>query len=607
MLNYLFKEKQGRFLLLGILFTVIGFILEFMKVDIAKYFFYIAMIFLGYYAIKNTFLGSIKDKKLNVDLLMILAAFGAVLINYESEGTMLLLIFAGAEVLENYISGRSVKEINELIKHVPQEAKVLNVDGTTKIVNTDDLQIGDICLISKGDQLPIDGIVDRTVSINESSLTGEAMPVTKEKGREVFAGTINEGNSFNLVVSKLKKDTVFSNIIKMVENAQNKTSKREKMLEKLEGKYVISVLVFVPLFIIMLYYFRNMTFEQAFYRGMVLLTVASPCALVASATPATLSAISNSAKNGILFKDSRAMELLGQMDILATDKTGTLTNGEFEVIEYVIPDELLKAIVYIEQNSNHPIADGILKKFENIKTDGINFQVQEVAGCGLKMENIKIGDFPEFKTYKDEKNFLQLNKDNNTISFISKDEEIVGYITLADTIRETSLEAINNFTIDNVDVQMLTGDNDKVAKKIASQLNIKNYVANCFPEDKLKYINDKISSNKTVAMIGDGINDAPSLANSDIGIGMGSGSSIAMESSDIVIVKNDLNKLYHSFKLSKKLSKIIKQNMIFSISVIIMLIGLNLFGILDLPTGVIFHESSTILVILNGLRLLKFK
>ena len=607
MLNYLFREKQGRFLLLGILFTVIGFILEFLKVNMSKYSFYIAMIFLGYYATKNTFLSSIKEKKLNVDLLMILAAVGAVLINYESEGAMLLLIFAGAEVLENYISGRSVKEINELIKHVPQEAKVLNEDGTTRIVNTDDLQIGDICVISKGDQLPIDGIVDRTVSINESSLTGEAMPVTKEKGQETFAGTINEGDSFNLVVSKLKKDTVFSNIIKMVESAQNKTSKREKMLDKLEGKYVISVLIFVPLVIIMLYYFRNMTFEQAFYRGMVLLTVASPCALVASATPATLSAISNSAKNGILFKDSRAMELLGQMDILATDKTGTLTNGEFEVIDYVIPDKLLKKIIYIEQNTNHPIAEGILKKFENIKTDRINGQVQEVTGCGLKMENIKIGNFPEFKTYKDAKEFLQLNKDNNTISFISKDEEIVGYIILADTIRETSIEAIKNFTTDSVDVQMLTGDNDKVAKKIADQLNIKNYVANCFPEDKLKYINDKISLNKTVAMIGDGINDAPSLANSDIGIGMGSGSSIAMESSDIVIVKNDLNKLYHSFKLSRKLSKIIKQNIILSISVIIILIALNLFGLLDLPTGVIFHEGSTILVILNGLRLLTFK
>ena len=608
MIKYLITERQGRFLSIGILLTILGFAMHTINKNLSTYLFYIAIVFLGYYATKNAVVDTIKNKSPNVDLLMILSALGAILIDYASEGALLLIIFAGAEVLENYVTGKSSSAIKELMKQLPDEAKRITSDGNYEIVSTDELKIGDKVLVSKGDQLPIDGFVDRESTINESSLTGESVPIMKTKGEEVFAGTINEGNSFVIEVSKEKKDTVFSNIIRMVEQAQNKPSKKSKIIDKIESIYVIAVLIVVPLFILALYYLTGFTFEQAFYRGIVLLTVASPCALVASATPATLSAISNGAKNGILFKDGRAMEILSDVDIIGTDKTGTLTYGEFEVIDYKIDEEILKSVVYIEQNSNHPIAQGIVNKFKDLDISKVEkTNIEEIAGKGVQMGDIKVGKKSMFDGYKDSNNYLEIENEGNTISYISKADEVVGYIVLSDKVRESSKEAIKDFHKDNVIIEMLTGDNQNVANKVAKYLDIKHYRSGLNPEDKMNFIETKMNDGKTVAMIGDGINDAPALANADIGISMGSGTSIAMESSDIVIVQNDLKKLYHSFKLSKKLNSIIYQNIVFSVSVIIILIILNLFGILDLPLGVVFHEGSTILVILNGLRLLGFK
>lgn len=608
MLKYLITERQGRFLSIGILLTILGFAMSTINKNLSTYLFYIAIVFLGYYATKNAVVDTIKNKSPNVDLLMILSALGAILIDYASEGALLLIIFAGAEVLEDYVTGKSSSAIKELMKQLPDEAKRITSDGNYEIVSTDELKIGDKVLVSKGDQLPIDGFVDRESTINESSLTGESVPIMKTKGEEVFAGTINEGNSFVIEVSKEKKDTVFSNIIRMVEQAQNRPSKKSKIIDKIESNYVIAVLIVVPLFILALYYLSGFTFEAAFYRGIVLLTVASPCALVASATPATLSAISNGAKNGILFKDGRAMEILSDVDIIGTDKTGTLTYGEFEVIDYKIDEEILKSVVYIEQNSNHPIAQGIVNKFKDLDISKVEkTNIEEIAGKGVQMGDIKVGKKSMFDGYKDSNNYLEIENEGNTISYISKADEVVGYIVLSDKVRESSKEAIKDFHKDNVIIEMLTGDNQNVANKVAKYLDIKHYRSGLNPEDKMNFIETKMNDGKTVAMIGDGINDAPALANADIGISMGSGTSIAMESSDIVIVRNDLKKLYHSFKLSKKLNSIIYQNIVFSVSVIIILIILNLFGILDLPLGVVFHEGSTILVILNGLRLLGFK
>jgi Cd2+/Zn2+-exporting ATPase len=607
--NYLFTNRQGQFLVAGIIFIILGFALMPVEGIYSSIAFYIAIFFLGFYASKNAVIETIRERSPNVDLLMILAAIGAVIINYESEGALLLLIFAGAEVLENYATSKSTKAISELMSHLPSTASRIGADGEITEVPTEELIQGDIVLVAKGEQIPIDGQADRQVSVNEAALTGESVPVVKEKDEEVFAGTVNDGNSFRLTVTKTSDDTIFSNIVRMVEEAQQRPSKLSKTIDRIESKYVISVLIGVPVFIAILYFFNNLGFEESFYRGMVMLTVASPCALVASATPATLSAISNGAKNGILFKGGAAMEALSTMDILYSDKTGTLTYGDFVVEEYAADEDTLKEVVTIEQHSSHPIAEAIVKKFKTLDLDSVDDSepVEEIVGSGMKKGDIIVGKPDAFKDYTDPSNYRDQIIAGNTNIFVGESGQITGYFSLADQVRDEAVHAVENFQNSDIEVVLLTGDNETVAEKVAGEVGITDYTASCLPEDKVRFVNESQKKSKIVGMIGDGINDAPALANADIGIAMGSGSSVAMESSDVVIVKNNLQKLFYSFMLSNRLNRIILANIIFSISVIVILVLLNIFGLLNLPTAVLFHEGSTILVILNGLRLLRAK
>lgn len=606
MLNYLIRNRQGQFLLLGILFIIFGFFFSQINSVYSQFSFYIAILLLGFFAAKDAIIDTIQSKSPNVDLLMILAALGASLINYESEGAILLLIFAGAEVLEDYASNKSTSAISELMSQVPSNAQVLNKNGEVVEVPTEKLEVSNIVVVAKGERIPIDGYADRQTMVNESALTGESMPVEKESGAEVFAGTFNEGNAFYLKVSKLSSETVFSNIIRMVEEAQNRPSKISKFIDRIESKYVIGVLVAVPIFIFILYVFNHFTFEESFYRGMVLLTVASPCALVASVTPATLSAISNGAKNGVLFKGGAAMEALSTMNVLYSDKTGTLTYGAFQVVDYEVDEDILREVVYIEQQSSHPIADAIVKTFKNLDLNSVDSAqtVEEIAGSGMKKGSIIVGKPSIFDGYDDINDFHNKTTEGHTTILVGKDDQVVGYFSLADQVRKESTEAVSGFQTEGVHVALLTGDNKIIAKKVAEEVHIANYAASCLPEDKIKYVIESQAKGKVVGMIGDGINDAPALANADIGIAMGSGSSIAMESADVVIVKNNLAKLLYSFKLSQKLNRIILGNVTFSIAVIMILVILNIFGFLNLPIAVVLHEGSTILVILNGLRLL---
>ncbi|APW74512.1 TPA: heavy metal translocating P-type ATPase [Staphylococcus aureus] len=602
MFNYLFTNRQGQFLVAGIIFIILGFALMPVEGIYSSISFYIAIFFLGFYASKNAVIETIRERSPNVDLLMILAAIGAVIINYESEGALLLLIFAGAEVLENYATSKSTKAISELMSHLPSTASRIGADGEITEIPTEELIQGDIVLVAKGEQIPIDGQADRQVSVNEAALTGESVPVVKEKDEEVFAGTVNDGNSFRLTVTKTSDDTIFSNIVRMVEEAQQRPSKLSKTIDRIESKYVISVLIGVPVFIAILYFFNNLGFEESFYRGMVMLTVASPCALVASATPATLSAISNGAKNGILFKGGAAMEALSTMEILYSDKTGTLTYGDFVVEEYAADEDTLKEVVTIEQHSSHPIAEAIVKKFKTLDLDSVDDSepVEEIVGSGMKKGDIIVGKPDAFKDYTDPSNYRDQIIAGNTNIFVGESGQITGYF-------DEAVHAVENFQNSDIEVVLLTGDNETVAEKVAGEVGITDYTASCLPEDKVRFVNESQKKSKIVGMIGDGINDAPALANADIGIAMGSGSSVAMESSDVVIVKNNLQKLFYSFMLSNRLNRIILANIIFSISVIVILVLLNIFGLLNLPTAVLFHEGSTILVILNGLRLLRAK
>lgn len=605
-MKFLVSSNQGRFLIFGIIALIMGFVLAGVNPLASKLAFYVAIFFLGYYATKNAITDTIENKKLNVDLLMVLAAFGACLINYESEGALLLLIFAISGLMEEYADGRSTRAIEELMSQVPKTAQLLLANGETKEVSVDELKIGDTIVVAKGNQVPIDGVIDRESTFNEAALTGESVPVTKGVNDEVFGGTINIGHSIQMKVNKLANETVFSNIVHMVEEAESRPSNISKFIDRIESKYVITVLIAVPIFIFILMTYNKLPFQEAFYRGMVFLTVASPCALVAAATPATLSAISNGARNGILFKGGAAMEALSTMDMLFSDKTGTLTYGNFEVVEAKVSDELLGELVHMEQASTHPIAKAIVEHFSEVSLVNVNKEmpVKEISGSGLEKGDIRIGKPSDFKDVPDPHHYLDSTADGLTTVIMSKGNEVVGYLNLADKIREESKTAVEKFRAEGVDVVLLTGDNQKVAQLVADEVGIQHFEAGLLPEDKIKYVFEEQKNDHVVGMIGDGINDAPALANANIGIAMGSGSSVAMESSDVVIVKNDLLKLFYSFKLSQRLNQIILQNVFFAGGVIVILILLNILGLLPLPLAVVFHEGSTILVILNGLRLL---
>src|SRR5690625_324106 len=479
------------------------------------------------------------------------------------------------------------------MSQVPSTAQLLKENGEVIEVSTEKLKLRDIVIVSKGDQIPIDGYTDRKTMVNESALTGESVPIEKEKEDKVFAGTINEGNVFYLEVNKLSNETIFSNIIRMVEEAQSRPSRVSKFIDRIESKYVIGVLVAVPIFIFILYTFNELSFQEAFYRGMVMLTVASPCALVASATPATLSAISNGARNGVLFKGGAAMEALSTMNVLYSDKTGTLTHGEFQVVDYEVDKDVLKEVDYLEQQSSHPIADAIVRTFKDLDLDSVEQSqpVEEIAGTGMRKGNIIVGKPAAFDHFEDTHQYRSKLIEGNTSVFVGKDNQIVGYFSLSDRVRKESFHAIKGFQRKNIHVTLLTGDNKTVAKKVAKEVGIEDYIASCLPEDKINYITESQKKGKVVGMIGDGINDAPALANADIGIAMGDGSSVTMESSDVVIVKNNLEKLFYSFELSHKLNRIIISNVVFSLGVIIALVILNILGMLNLPVVVLDRKS----------------
>lgn len=474
MFTYLMKSLPGRFLLTGSVFMLLGFAFVSVSDLLSRLCFYFSVVLLGYYVAKKVLIDIVRIKKASVDFLMLIAAVGSVLIRYESEGAILLFIFSSAKILETYISSRSTRAISELMTFLPAKAKVILGTGEVVEVPTEVLEVNDKVVVSKGAQIPIDGYIDRPVVINESALTGESLPVEKEEGDEVFAGTLNVGHVFYLRVSKRSHETVFSNIIRLVNDAQSKPSRISRFIEKIESKYVVGILVGVPVFIFTLFYYSGFPIQEAFYRGMVLLTVASPCALIASVTPATLSAISNSARNGVLFKGGAAIEALSTLEVLYSDKTGTLTMGEFRVVDYDANEDVLKEVVYMEQQSSHPIAKAIVSTFHGLDLTSVNTvePVEEISGLGIKKGKMLIGKPSAFDTYLDTFHYREKLSSLNSTVFVGKDKEIIAYFSLADTIRKESAKAVEALQSEAVTVSLLTGDNETVAEHVARNVGI---------------------------------------------------------------------------------------------------------------------------------------
>lgn len=577
----------------------------------------------GYAQAKEGILDTIEQKELNVELLMVIAAIGSAAIGYWTEGAILIFIFSLAGALETYTLNKSNQEISSLMEMQPEEARIME-NGMEKMVPIRQLQVDDIIYVRAGERIPADGkITQGSTSVDESPITGESVPVTKGEAEEVFAGTVALNGSITIQITKEAHETVFQKIIDMVQSAKDEKPPTQLFIEKFEGTYVRVVLIVVVIMMFLPYLAFGWSLTDSIYRAIVLLVVASPCALVASIMPATLSAISKGARHGVLFKGGVHAENLSQMDVLAFDKTGTLTNGTPVVTDsHIHPDydetHIHEIVGAIENESSHPLAVAV----KNFSLDFLNKEKFDVDVKEMKTETGKgvIGLINDEYWYIGKEDFVgdkekhgsfygdlanDLAQEGKTVIYVGHNEKIVAVYALKDTVRKEAKEAIAAIKKRGIHTIMLTGDNELTAQAVAKETGIDEYVAGCLPDEKVHYVKQLIDKHGKVAMVGDGINDAPALAISDVGIAMGEGTDVALETADVILMKNDLSKISDSIETSRKMNRVVKQNIFFSLSVIGVLIVTNFLQIIDLPLGVIGHEGSTILVILNGLRLLR--
>ncbi|WCA22568.1 heavy metal translocating P-type ATPase [Candidatus Phytoplasma oryzae] len=656
-----FKKNEKRHFFLffcGILFYFLIFVpLNFIKINksifinydtncLLQFIITIIILFLsGYHVIIEgfllTYLNTKENKKFtpNIHILMILGALGAIYLKEFNEANLLIIIFSGANFLEEYIENKSYKEIKNLFRITSDKARLLDSNGDFILIDIKELKIGDKVVVLNGDQIPSDGIIVSGESfVDESNITGESMPLEKKEGDKVFGSNINLNNTLIVQITKTVDDAIFNKIIQISNKIKKNISKKASLIKKIEPLYVKTV-IFIVLFILFisliinriyldsnfLYYFK---FKNIFKKMMVFLTVASPCALAVADIPATLSAVSNLAKKGILLKNGKSLDVFSNIKAIIFDKTGTLTKGKPCVQEIFIDSddsitnekqiEYFNILFEMEQNCNHPIAFAIQKYLKNVvnitSSSKKKVNISNSIGIGIEYiednNNYKVGKYNNFdrifyyiseyiKTKTEQ--FLSEGK---TVIYFSHNKKVIMVIALSDEIRSDSKKTISYFRNKKIKTIMLTGDNKKVAQYINSFLNLDFCFYDCLPEDKLKYVNQIKKKYNTLAMVGDGVNDSLALVDSDVSITLQEGSDIVIELSDIVLAQNDLIKIAYTHELSVLLSKIVKQNIIFSILVIILLSIINFFITIPFQFAGVLHELSTILVILNCLRIL---
>ncbi len=579
-----------------------------------------AMVVAGYQVIfegiGETITESIRLKKFwpNVHILMTLAAIGAVFLGDYDEGTLLILIFSGAHFLEEYAEGRSKREITALLKMNPTKARLRQENGEYAMVEVETLKIGDQLKVLPGDQVPTDGVIlEGSSTLNESSINGESMPQEKTVGAEVYGSTINGQGTFTMTVTKVASDTIFAKILTLVNQSQSRLSPTATKIKQIEPLYVKTVLAIVPLFILSGIVVFQWGWYPSFYRGMVLMISASPCALAASAIPASLSGISNLAKRGVLFKGGSYLANLADVQAVAFDKTGTLTQGNPAVTDVYFIDETkasdwTKIIVSMENSANHPLAKAMLRHFDQVSP--IALDVQNDIGKGLKTiyegKEYKIGKQDFFANIASELlvQTERLTKQGKNVVFFGENDHVVGYLAMMDLPQPTALSVIDYLNTQGIQTVMITGDATLTGQAVGDLLGISQVKGNVLPEQKSTIITELQQQYGKTVMLGDGINDAPALVQADIGFAMGDGTDVAIDVADAVIMKNDLTRFKYAHQVSKKLDRIVWQNMIFSMLIVALLVVFNFFGKIEIGLGVFVHEGSTLVVILNGLRLL---
>lgn len=620
-LKWLEKHGEGLSVVGSGVLTLVAWLLEESDLPSLAVILFIAAYALGgYRKAKDGLLTLVYERELDVNLLMLLAAIGAASIGYWLEGSILIFIFALSGVMESYTMAKSYRDIASLMDMKPEMA-LRYKDGLEEWVIIEELKMGDLIIVKPGERIPADGVIlEGASSINQAAITGESIPVEKRENDDVFSGTLNGHGSLLVKVSCSSEATLFSKIIRMVQEAQSEKPVSQKFMERFERIYAKVVLSITALLISLPPFLLGWEWEQTLYRAMVFLVVASPCALVASIMPVMLSAISSAARKGVLFKGGAHLENLSEIKAIAVDKTGTLTQGRPQV-KNIIPlegyseNQLLEIAGAIESLSEHPISEAIVQK---AKENGIDFvrpaKIQAYPGFGIEAEYAgqtwrigKAGFFQASLMTEQVCRFTsQLESEGKTVIYVGNKECLAGILSVEDTIRQETKDTIQRLRKLGIAIVMLTGDRKTTADAIAAEAGVDLVFAELLPEDKVEKVKELKERFGKVAMLGDGVNDAPALATATVGIAMGAtGSDVALDTADLVLMNDDLDKIPDAILLSRKAKRVIRQNMIFSLSVIILLILSNLSQNLSLPLGVIGHEGSTILVILNGLRLLK--
>jgi Zn2+/Cd2+-exporting ATPase len=594
----------------------------------------------GYKSAREGLTTLFQEKELDVDLLMIVAALGAACLGLWQreyhliiDGAILILIFAISGALESYAMQRTERSIRSLMSLTSDTATVV-LQGREEVISINQLKIGDEIIVKPGELIPTDGlIVEGYSTINQAAITGESLPVEKTVGEEVFAGTLNGYGALKLKVHKPAESSLIQRVIRLVEQAQTEAPPSQQFIQRFERGYALVIVVAGLLLAILPPFLWGWDWETTIYRALTFLVVASPCALMAAIMPTLLSGIANGARQGILFKNGTQLEMIGKVRAIAFDKTGTLTTGQVQVCQVISISEysqanVLKIAASVESSSEHPIGKAIVQAAADLDWVSAG-EVRAIPGKGIvgikNNQEIIVGNAAFVQEYVDElpKELKEaaeaLEQEGKTVVWVaqrrwgesviefSRSHEAMGLIAIADQIRPEAATTIAHLKALGVEqIFMLTGDNQLTADSVAQIVGINQVYAELLPEDKLHVIRRLQKQYQTVAMVGDGINDAPALAQASVGIAMGTaGSDVALETADIVLMADNLEKLAVAMCLGRRSDGIVKQNIAIALSFILLLLVGNFLGDINLPIGVIGHEGSTVLVTLSGLRLLR--
>jgi Cd2+/Zn2+-exporting ATPase len=570
-----------------------------------------------------------EEKELDVDLLMIVAALGAAGLGLWRreyylivDGAVLILIFAISGALEGYAMQRTERSIQGLMSLAADTARVVQ-NGQERIIPISELKIGDQVLVKPGELVPTDGLViEGSSTLNQSSITGESIPVEKTVGDEAFAGTINGHGALRLKIHQPPESSLIQRVIRLVQQAQTEAPPSQQFIERFERGYAKVIVMAGTLLSTLPPFLLDWTWEETIYRALIFLVVASPCALMASIMPTLLSGIANGARHGILFKNGAQLERIGQVRAIAFDKTGTLTTGNLQVVNVLSTqpstNKLLQVAAALESLSEHPIGEAIAQfaRQQNLTwATAVNIQAQAGRGITGEIEgqSVIVGKaaFVQSQVNNAAKPLIEQSQhweaEGKTVVWVAYTGEILGIIAVADTVRPAAANAIARLKRLGIEqIVMLTGDNSRTAHSIAQQVGVDQIYAELLPEEKVDVIRKLQRQYGAVAMVGDGINDAPALAQASVGIAMGAaGSDVALETADIVLMADRLERLEHAIRLGRRALGVVKQNIVFALSFVVILLIANFAGNITLPFGVLGHEGSTVIVTLSGLRLLR--